>query len=310
MKTLILVLILVNTLFAFHKHESKENPKDQKLLDKLEVKLKYVYDKLNNSSKFVDELLTDEKIQENYYDSFIRVEYFYKIQSKEENDSKFDVDIKFKLPKLKDKLSVQFTNRDKKINEEYSDSNEESLEKDNKYSIGLLYDTFKNQYNLKVKAGVKLTSSPYLFVETKAQREFKINYNSNIIVKEKLKYSSKNKLDNYTSFEYKYRFNSKTYTANYFEYNINSEDKDNNFYTSVRLNKSPSKTKYINYVASYNSSYDNDYKSNEYKIYSSYRKYIRKWLYYDLVPEIQWTRNNNFDENYAFKINLGVLIGK
>ncbi len=314
MKTLVLLLIFTHTLLAFHLHEKKDEtdktPFIDRTLNKVENKLEYVYDKLNSSSKYVDELLTNEKDNQIYEDSYIRIEYFNKIQTKGDNDSELDVDIKFKLPKLKKKLSFQLTNTDDKINKKYSDSNEKSINEDNKYSVGLLYDTFKNKYDLKFKTGIKLTSDPYLFVQAKAEKNFKLNFNSSILVKEKIRYSTKDKFDNNTSFEYKYNYNSKIHISNFFEYHINSEDKINNYYSSIRLNKTPSKSKYINYVASYSSTYDSSYRTNQYRVYSSYRKYIRKWLYYDLVPEIQWNRSNDFDENYILKINLGVLIAK
>ncbi len=98
---------------------------------------------------------------------------------------------------------------------------------------------------------------------------------------------------------------------NYNEYFINSKKEINNIYNSLRLNQTISKNKYINYVAAIDSNDDeSNFQIKEYKSYISYRSYIRKWLYYDLVPSISWERENDFEEKLAIRISLGVLIAK
>jgi len=110
---------------------------------------------------------------------------------------------------------------------------------------------------------------------------------------------------------YNYKINSQYMFSNYNEYYINSKIKNDNIYSSLRINQKLTKKSYINYVTSIDI---NDEESNlqtkKYKTYISYRKYIRRWLYYDIVPYIEWERDNNFNEKLGLKVNLGILISK
>ncbi len=68
---------------------------------------------------------------------------------------------------------------------------------------------------------------------------------------------------------------------------------------------------YINYVVAIDSDdVDTNFKIKEYNTYISYRKYIRKWLYYDLIPSIKWQKSDNYKEEYGIKLRLGLLISK
>ena len=87
------------------------------------------------------------------------------------------------------------------------------------------------------------------------------------------------------------------------------EIKDNNIYNSLRLSQKLDDKRYLNYLASIDSNDQNsNLKIKEYHTYVSYRKYIRKWLYYDIVPSISWSRNNDFEKELAIKVGFGVLI--
>lgn len=314
MRTLLLIILLLTNLYSFHDHEKKEQKEEHSLLENtlnsLEDKLKLVYDGLNLSSKYIDEFLTGEEDDRIYKESFIRFEQSIKLQSRGDNDFSPTLDIRIKLPKLEEKLSLQFTNDDETINRNYQDSNEEISYQDDNYSAGLLYNFFNTDFDASFKGGVKLTSSPYIFVEGKISKDIKLNTNSNLYIKEKLRYSNKKELENFTSLEYKHRFDSKIYISNFNQYYINSNDEINIFYNSLRLNKRINRYKYINYVTSITTNDENEFETIEYKVYASYREYIRDWLYYDLVPEVQWHDDNSFKENYIAKFNLGILIGE
>lgn len=316
MKTLILITLLIpSLLFSFHKHENKESTHNdstlEKTLNSVENKLKVVYDKLNITSKHIDEFITNEYDETIYTKSYIRIETTLNKTSKTSIDIKPDLDIKIKLPKLKEKLSLTISNKDDKVVPNFQDSNEKVDYEDNKYSAGLLYNTIKKDLDLKFRVGVKFSTNPYIFTKAEAKKEFNLNFRNKITLTQKLKYTNKDQLDNTTSFRYIYKINSKLNFSSYNEYNNNSKDKDNNMHSSLRINKKLSNRSYINYVTSIKmNDKDSNFKIKKYNTYISYRKYIRSWLYYDIVPNISWEEIDNFKESYGMRIRLGLLISE
>ncbi len=314
MKPLLAIIITPILLFSSSIDKKTINDNDTFLintLDKIETNLEYIHKKLNSSSKYLDEFITNDKSQKVYYGSYIRIEN--SIEKKESKSIEFEpnIDIRIYLPKLKEKLSLTIDNNENRINQQYEDSNENTNYTDNDYNIGLLYNTIKKDINLKFKLGVKASTSPYIYAKAEAKKVFEINSKNNITIEEKIKYSNRYKLDNYTSLQYKYNINKTIDLFNHNEYYINSDIKNDNLYNSLRLYQVLNDKKYLNYVTSIKS---NDYESNfqikEYRSYISYRSYIRKWLYYDLVPSISWERDNDFNKKLAFRFNLGILISK
>lgn len=311
MKILLITLLFLTTLYSTEKAKKHKNLFES-TLDLIEEKIEIIHNNLNTSSKYIDEYITDKEDDLIYTDSFIRIEN--SIEKFESDDIEFEpnIDIRLALPKLKDKFSITIDNNDENIiNQEYQDSNERINQNDDNYNIGLLYNTMKKDINLKFKIGLKTTSSPYFYAQGTVGKQFTINKHSSINLEEKLKYSHKNKFDNYFSFRYNYDFNEKYSFHNYNEYHVNSKLKDNNTHNSIRLHHKISNTKYLNYVVAVDSNdYQSNFKTKEYQTYVSYRNFIRKWLYYDIVPSLRWERDNDFDRDIGLKLTLGVLISK
>ncbi len=312
LRMFLLIILFKSLLFPFHEYENKKNDSKSiidKSLDNVELKLKYVYDKLNISSKYIDEFLTNEKDDLVYTHSYIRLEQDITKEESKDLDSNSNLDVRIYLPKLKKKLSLNINNNDNIINQDYEDSNEKSYNDDNKYNIGFIYNTLKDTIDLNLKLGMKFSSTPYLYSQAEVSKDIDLNSKNSILFKEKIRYSKKKELDNYSVIEYKYLYTNKLNFTNYNEYYINNEIKNDNLYNSFRLFYELSNSKYINYVTSIDSNdkYSN-FKIKEYKTYISYRSYIRKWLYYDLVPSITWEDENDFNTNLGFKFNLGIII--
>ncbi len=83
MKLLILIILFIpSLLFSFHKHENKKSIHTdltlEKTLNSVENKLKIVYDKLNLTSKNIDEFITNEYDDTIYTKSYIRIETTFK----------------------------------------------------------------------------------------------------------------------------------------------------------------------------------------------------------------------------------------
>ncbi|NQY94614.1 MAG: hypothetical protein HRT43_10635, partial [Campylobacteraceae bacterium] len=69
--------------------------------------------------------------------------------------------------------------------------------------------------------------------------------------------------------------------------------------------------RYLSYVLSAASNNnDSEMEVKNYQAYISYRFYIKKWFYYDVIPKYSWERVDDFDGNYAIQINFGMFFGK
>ena len=310
MKSLLQFALLGTLLHSTQILAEDKNDNLNIFLDSIENKISLIHKKINESSKYVDEFITNESNEDIYKHSYIRFENTLEKKESKSLDFEQNLDIRIHLPKLRNKLSITIDNNDTLVDKEYEDSNEKlKHSRNDDYNIGLLYNTIKNDINLKLRLGVKASSNPYLYIKSEAKKEFELSENDSIELEEKLKYSDKFRLDNYSIIHYKHNINEYLDFFNYNEYYINSEIKDNNIYNSLRLSQKLDDKRYLNYLASIDSNDQNsNLKIKEYHTYVSYRKYIRKWLYYDIVPSISWSRNNDFEKELAIKVGFGVLI--
>lgn len=275
------------------------------------MQLKKLYDGLNLTSKYIDEFLTNQQDNTIYTNSYIRLESTYFKQTNIQSSFQSNVDIKIHLPKLKEKLSFEINNQENKVNQTFNDSEEEVKYKDNSYNAGLLYQILKDQLDLSFKLGVKLSTHPNLFAQATAKKSYPLNFNHLIELEEKLKYSNKKELENTTSLRYTYKINSRLNFSNLNEYYTNTKEYSDYFHNSLRLNHTLSKKSYINYVGHMETNNSgSQLKVKTYGSYVSYRRYIRNWLYYDVVPNVVFEEKNDFKEEYGIKVRLGFFIGK
>lgn len=313
---LLLLILMPLSLFAFHDHEDKEHDHEisalENFLNASENKLKIVYDALNKTSKVLDENLTGEKSDRVYENSYIHFMTYVETVQDGDDDAGIDVKVKIRLPHLKNKFKLVLENQDNKIAEEdFKDSNETVPYQDDNFNLEFVQEYLKKNINLTNKIGVKLSHNPYLFASTEAYKIFVISDSWDFHLKEKLKVSTRNSLENTSGIEFHKFINSRIQFLNHNEYYWNEKDRDNNIYTSLRINQKVSTMNILNYVTSLISDdKDGNFRRQRYDTYVSYKHYIRKWLYWDIVPRVFWSRNNDFDAKYALRFNIGIVIGK
>ena len=319
MKKLILLMIIPFTLFAFHKYENTQDEHDhhtqreslEETLTSAEPFLKSIYDNVNKLAKNVDEFISQDKTPMVYDDSYVHIEgSFYKAEGA---SSKFtgDIDIKLRLKKTKKRLRLVIDNNDNQVNDDFSDHNETVTYKDDDYNIGLQYEAFKEYINFKARLGVKVSTNPYIFAKVTALKEFHLSQSSSIKIDQKFKYSERNKLDSTSTMSYIKDLDPIFTFINLNQYYINSEQKVDNLYNSLRINQKINERDYFNYVLSLESNNsDTSLREKVYRGYLVYRDFIKKWIYYDLIPETNFQHVNNFETEFAFRFNIGIIIGK
>ena len=203
MKSLLQFALLGTLLHSTQILAEDKNDNLNIFLDSIENKISLIHKKINESSKYVDEFITNESNEDIYKHSYIRFENTLEKKESKSLDFEQNLDIRIHLPKLRNKLSITIDNNDTLVDKEYEDSNEKlKHSRNDDYNIGLLYNTIKNDINLKLRLGVKASSNPYLYIKSEAKKEFELSENDSIELEEKLKYSDKFKLDNYSIIHY------------------------------------------------------------------------------------------------------------
>lgn len=317
MKLFLLILIFPLYLFSFHDYHNHDEEKNENsnileaTLTSTEPFIKYVYDTVNTTAKTIDEFISNDYTPMEYNDSYVHIEMSARKEESRDLDFNNNVNIKIKLKKTKRKFKLFIDNSDDQVSEGYKDSNETVPYQDDDYNIGLQYDSFKRYLNFKVKLGVKASTDPYVFIKLSANKKFMLTENSHFYIEQNFKYSDKYDLDATSTLHYERILNESFTFSNFNQYFINSEQKIDNLYNSLRVNQKLSRKNYMNYVASVSS--DNNttkFQTKTYKTYVSYRHFIKKWFYFDLIPELNWQRSNDFRDKSAITFNLGILIDK
>ena len=320
MKTLFKLLILITlplTLNAFHDHEEKQVDEHEhisfvdSMLNATENHLKYAYDQVNYFSKYLDETLTGEKSDYKYKNSSIKVETYYTYKETKDNKAGVTFRVKLRLPQLKEKLKLVIENDDNKVGQKYDDNNETTPYKDDDTSLALQYDKYKKYLNLKTKAGVKVKADGYVFINAQVSKKFDLTQTWSFTAEEKIEFNTDKNFENITTMSFNKRINNRLKFANTNQYYWNEEDRDDNVYNSLRLMHKLSSKGTLNYVTAVASN-DNEthFQTKAYDAYVSYKHYIRKWLYYDIVPGLYWERDDDFEMRYAFRFSLGILVAK
>lgn len=280
-------------------------------LYKFDDTIKSLHENINIYSKNIDEFLTNKYDNSIYNQSFIRFENSFDYSKYENFNYNPTFSLRIKLPKLQERFSLEIDNTDNTIEQNSNDSNEKLNYKDDNYNIGLIYNRLSRGINLSFKTGVKLSTEPFFFIKTSAYKQFEIDDQSSILFKDEIRLSDRYNLDNSFIINYAYMINENYTFSNYNEYFINSIKKDDEIYNSLRLTNKINDKEYLNYVFSTTSNnIDSELEIKEYKLYLSYRRYMKQWLYFDVVPSMAFQEVYNYKINPGIKFNLGLFIGK
>jgi len=310
-------LIFQVLLYSQELKEKQERSNNSSLLEKSltqsESLRDYVSEKFIYFSTNIDNFLSnkpDDKIYDN--PSYIHIEQSFEKKQGQSIGSTTNFRIRLKLPKVKEKYKIEIWNK-KERNDKSNDLRVEDPNSEEGVSAGITYmDKIKEYLNFSSGIGVKIKLDkfePY----AKASISKQINYTNDWIVdlSERIFFSDKNGFDSTSSFEI-YKIYSKVYKiSNYNEYFWNEKERDDNFYNSIRVYQTLSKKRYLSYVLSASSNNNSSTLSvKNYQAYVSYRYYIKKWLYYDVIPRYSWGRVDDFNSNHAIQINFGMFFGK
>lgn len=311
MKHYILPIIIPTILL------SNENSSLDKILANIDETVNFININLNNYSKNLDEFLTNQYDESIYDRSYIKFENSFEYDKYGDFSYTPKFTLRLKLPKLQKRFSLEIDNTENSINQNINennidiDSNEKVKFKDDNYSIGLIYNRISKDINLSFKSGVKVSANSFVYIKTSAFKTVNINENSEILIKDEIRFSDRYKIDNSFIINYNYIFNEKYQFSNYNEYFFNSIKKDDEIYNSIRLTDKINDKRYLNYVFSiYSNNINSELEIKDYTLYLSHRKYIKNWLYFDVIPSLTFQQIYDYNVNPGIKFNLGIISKK
>ncbi|NQY19833.1 MAG: hypothetical protein HRT40_00770 [Campylobacteraceae bacterium] len=209
------------------------------------------------------------------------------------------------------RISIRLPNTEKKLKVIIIDDNKNDGENDDK-SVELEYQLISDIKNsLYLKAGLKIKSKleQYLSLRYKLSYLLKSNIRSNII--QDLTYSSDEKFVSTSSIDFikyiKYPF----YIKNYYEYKYTKEKDLNQSFFSLTLFQKLKRKDYFAYEI--NTTRDNKKKSirtEDYEIDITYRSYLKKWLYFEIIPKVIYRKENNFSSSKQINFNFSMSFNK
>jgi len=313
-----ILLILVFQVLLFS--QSIEDNKSKKTSSFFEESLQtgesfrnYISERVVFFSTNIDNYLSDtpdDKIYNNQ--TYIHVEQSYDKQENKNFEGATKFRLRLKLPKLKEKYNLEIWNT-KDSNDKTNDLRIDDPKNNQGVNAGISYsDKLKEYLNFNSGVGIKVNLNRFEpFAKASISKQINTSYNWIVDLSERIYISDKNGFDSTSSFEI-YRIFSEIYKfSNYNEYYWNEQQRHDNFYNSLRIYQTLSDKAYLSYVVSTTSNNnDSEMQIKTYQGYISYRYYIKKWLYYDVIPKYSRERVNDFDSNFGIQVNLGIFFGK
>ena len=233
-----LLFFLPLTLLASGEGKVDKNQTSSALESTLDSAEKYVDtagDLLNKLSKTIDETLTRKTSQYSYKKSKMHIQTSYDYYQNKSNKFGGNVKVHLEFPLIKETFKLSLENLDDTIGEKHDDTNEVVSYKDDDHNLALNYHTIKSYINLKLKTGVKISSSPDVFASARIHKKFELPKNIFMILGEEVKLSSRNSLSSTTNIEFNKQLNTNIKLTNHNEYFWNKQEKVNNVYNSLRL---------------------------------------------------------------------------
>ena len=309
----ILFFILFFQLFLYSNSEKKDLPMLEKALiegDSIQEKLS---ERLEYYATDIDNFLSDEPNEEVYKNpTYAHIELTAEKTANGDYETKGTVKIRLKLPKFKEKYRIEIGN-DKETNDKSNDIRVNDITNEEDFRFGLGYvDTLKKYVNFSAGVGIKVKLNeldPYIKSKLSKDSTYWNDWKGETV--QKFFYSNRKKFETTTSHEIYKVFNERFKFSSYNEYFWQEPEQDDNFYNSFRLYQNLSQKDYLGYIVSAATNNDNSsLKVKNYQTYITYRHYMKKWLYYDVIPRYIWQRSDGFGSNFALRFNFGMFIGK
>lgn len=314
-KTLILSFFILSNIHA------QEANFLEKLIESTNDYRKTFHQSAINISSSIDGYFIEKELKNSNYDtSFIHIEL--SSFSNENHSLKFDqkIRLRLKLPKLKDQFRIELESDEIRQSNDNIEDHTQNQRNEN-YNLALAYyKNLKNNIDLNTKLGIRLRHKLDPFLRINLKKTWNINEEFEYTLSQRLNQSVIKKLESTTYLRLDKKLNDTFSIHNYYEHYWHSmNDQYNEVYTSIYLQQKLSSKAELTYTINSSINNINDEIENQktelrpkrYALNLRYRKYLKSWLYYDIIPEVHYNEENNFSkDNYAARFNLGIYFNK
>ena len=313
---ILLILIFQVLLFSQTIDDNKTNGNSSFLEESLEFGegfRDYISQRVIYFSTNIDNYLSDtpdNKIYNNQ--TYVHLEQSYEKNQGKSIDGATKFRLRLKLPKLEEKYNLEIWNT-KDNSDKSNDLRIDDPKNNQGVNAGISYAKKLKEYlNFTSGLGIKINLNRFEpFAKAAISKQINTSYDWIVDLSERIYISDKNGFDTTSSFEIYKIYNEVYKISTYNEYYWNEQIRNDNIYNSLRLYQELSEKTYLSYVISTTSNNnDSDMQVKTYQAYVSYRYYIKKWIYYDIIPKFSRERVNDFDSNFGIQINFGMFFGK
>lgn len=295
-----------------HANENKDSYLDLIVKESKEYR-KTIHQTLVSSASTIDNYYFEKKNKnlDDYQGTygFIELSTFVNEDDKLNFDQK--IKIKFKLPKLKDRLKLVIESDEDRESKDFVENHTNNRNDD--FNLALLYSKIVNEsIDFNTKVGIKLNKGLDPFIKSTIEKRLENIKGLDLRLSQSLKQSVEKKLESTSSFIISKKLNNNLYLHNYNEYYWHSINKENSDLThKLTLNQQISKKEVLSYEISTNiNNEDSNLRVKRNSIQVRYRHYHKSWLYSDIIPENYYRYEDNFKSKVALRFNLGIKFSK
>ncbi len=218
------------------------------------------------------------------------------------------------LPKTNKRLELTLDKEtDSKLLNQKLDSAYLSIFQDDTAHLALKYNLIKHQYlNFYAKLGTKIKNPSNVYLKLGARRHFRFSYMLLFFHAQLYKYILHQNLISSTSVEFivplakRFTFEKDIIFTWQQKEKISTVDFIIKLYD--KINKKNSLEYWLSYTAEDNTL--SNYAPKRYAAHIRYRHRLRRWLYVELLPQVERTKENHFQTDYSLACNIGLLFSK
>lgn len=307
MKKLFICILTLSTINLFSQDSYLEE-----IIKNTDGYRKDMHHTLINTAKGIDNIFDNSENKIEDYDKtygLIQLSTFYN----EEEGLHFDqkVRIKFKLPKLKNKLKnkLKLLLENGKIRE-----NSDFIEDTNhNFNLSLLYENYLGEnISFKTKGGVRLGKTLNLFIKSEIKKIIEDMQGIDYTFSQSVKESIEDKLELTSYIRLDKPLNDIYSLHNYYQYYWQPRNNnDSEYYTSVYLIQKISNKSTLTYtLGSHIDNINSNLKVKRYNATINFRHWLRKWIFIDIIPENYYLGEENFKPRYSIRFSFGMYINK
>lgn len=283
--------------------------------EKLDFAQGFASEKIFYATNRIDSFFGDARAMD--YDNGSRLRLYSISEKREHQNATHDFNYKFqiRLPALQKKLQLELFKSEGSV-EKNTPANEEIIGADQDTStstprLGLAYALEKLRgFETRIGTGVKLAIPPDAYIYARSRKDFLFD-NFIMSFHTSLFYSVKDNLTENLTFNFDRK------VSDSLLFRLNNEFSHNESVEIIRTSHGPSLYQVLsdrrslsyNFRANFSDEYK--YSITNYIFQLDLRQRIyKKWVYYDLIPYIDWPKVNDFKRTHGIIFKLELIFGE